>query len=80
MIYHFKVLTKNIDFNDFIDAETLFDDIKFKNNEIWRCWKKSNGTSIKIKYVRMGGNKTNKQTAKWNRKYDKFLQITRGSY
>ena len=30
LIYHFKGLTKDIDFNDFIDAETLFDDIKSK--------------------------------------------------
>ena len=29
LIHHFKVPTKDIDFNDFIDAETLFDDIKF---------------------------------------------------
>ena len=28
LIYHFKVPTKDIDFNNFIDAETLFDDQK----------------------------------------------------
>ena len=30
LIYHFKDPTKDIAFNDFIDAETLFDDIKSK--------------------------------------------------
>ena len=28
LIYHFKSPSKDIDFNDLIDAETLFDDIK----------------------------------------------------
>ena len=30
MVYHYKSSTKNIDFNDFIDTKTLFDDIKSK--------------------------------------------------
>ena len=30
LIYNFKGPTKNIDFNDFIDARTHFDDIKSK--------------------------------------------------
>ena len=30
LIFHFKSSTKDIDFNDFIDAEIIFDDIKFK--------------------------------------------------
>ena len=30
LIYHFMGPTKDIYFNDFIDAETLFDDIKSK--------------------------------------------------
>ena len=34
LIYHFKGPTKEIDFNDLIDAETLFDDIKSKKNKI----------------------------------------------
>ena len=31
VVYHFKYPTKNIDFIDFIDAETLFNDITSKN-------------------------------------------------
>ena len=30
LIFCFKGYAKDIDFNDFIDAETLFNDIKFK--------------------------------------------------
>ena len=30
LMYHFKGPTKDINFNDLIDAETLFDDIKPK--------------------------------------------------
>ena len=30
LVYHFKGPIKNINFNDFIDIETLFDDIKSK--------------------------------------------------
>ena len=33
LIYDFKSPTKDIDFNDFIDTETLFDEIKSK--KIW---------------------------------------------
>ena len=46
LIYHFKGPTKDIDFNDFIDVETLFDDIKSKNNKIWRCKKKKKSKGI----------------------------------
>ena len=29
LMYYFKGSTKDIDFNDSIDAETIFDDLKF---------------------------------------------------
>ena len=38
-----------MDFNDFIDAQFLFDDIKSKKSELWKCRKESNGTWIEIK-------------------------------
>ena len=34
LIYYLKSPNKDIDFNDFIDAETLFDDINSKKNVI----------------------------------------------
>ena len=40
--YLFKSSIKEIDFNDFTDAETLFGDIKFKRKEL--------DIVIKIKY------------------------------
>ena len=49
LVYHTKGPTKNINFIDFIDAKILFDDIKPKNNKIWRFWKKWNDISIQIK-------------------------------
>ena len=49
LIYYLKSPNKDIDFNDFIDAETLFDDINSKKNVIWGFKKKSNRIWIEIK-------------------------------
>ena len=43
LTYHFKSSIKELDFNDFTDAETLFGDIKFKRIE--------RDIVIKIKYL-----------------------------
>ena len=43
LVYHFKDPTKDIDFNDFVDAETLFDDIKSKNTRFKDVNEKING-------------------------------------
>ena len=39
LIYHFKGSTKDLDFSDFIDSETLFDDISCKRLSL-RMYKK----------------------------------------
>ena len=49
LIYYLKSPNKDIDFNDSIDAETLFDDINSKKNVIWGFKKKSNRIWIEIK-------------------------------
>ena len=58
-MYHFKGPTK--DFNDFIDAETLFDDIKSKKIRFWDAEKKWREFESKLSSVRIWGNKQNKQ-------------------
>ena len=73
MIYHFKGPTKDIDFNDFIDAETFFDNaksrkIKFEDVEI-----NQREFELKLSIVEIGGNKSNKQLCE-------ILQIVRGGY
>ena len=60
MIFHFKSPTKDIDFNDFIDAETLFDDIKYKKIRFEDVEKNHSGFESKLSSVRIGGNKSNK--------------------
>ena len=49
MVYDFKGPSKDIDFDEFIDAETLFGEIKSTKNKIWRCRKKSNRIWIETK-------------------------------
>ena len=48
MIDHFKDPTKDINLNDFIDAETLFDGIKSKEVGFEDLQKKSNRVWIEI--------------------------------
>ena len=61
LIYHFKGPTKDIDFNDFIDAETLFDDIKSKKIRFEDAEKNQRGSESKLSSVKIGSNKSNKQ-------------------
>ena len=73
LIYHFKGPTKDIDFNDFIDVETFFDNaksrkIKFEDVEI-----NQREFELKLSIVEIGGNKSNKQLCE-------ILQIVRGGY
>ena len=49
LIYHFKGLTEDTDFNDFIGAETLFDDIKSKTKRFEDVEKNQIGIFLKIK-------------------------------
>ena len=49
LIYHFKGLNEDTDFNDFIGAETLFDDIKSKTERFEDVEKNQTGISMKIK-------------------------------
>ena len=58
-MYHFK--GKDIDFNDFIYAETLFDDIKSRKIRFEDAEKIQMEFQSKLSSVRMGGNKSNKQ-------------------
>ena len=48
LMYYLKGLTKDIDFNYFIDAETLFNDIKSKRITFEYVEKKSNGIYLNM--------------------------------
>ena len=61
LIYHFKGPTKDIDFNDFTDAETLFDDIKSKKIRLEDAEKNQMEFESKLRSGRIGGNKAHKQ-------------------
>ena len=60
-IYNFTGSTKDIDFNDFIDAETLFYGIKSKRIRFEDVQKIQMGFQSKLSSVRIGDNKSNKQ-------------------
>ena len=60
LMYHFKGPTKDIDFNDLIDAETLFDDIKPKKIRFEDVEKNQREFESKLSSSRIGGNKLNK--------------------
>ena len=57
LIYHFKCSTEDIDFNDFIDAETLFNDIKLKRIRFEDTEKIQMELQSKLSSRRIGGNK-----------------------
>ena len=61
LIYHFKGPTKDIDFNNFIDAETVFDDTKLKKIRFEDVEKNQREFESELSSVRIGGNKSNKQ-------------------
>ena len=64
LIYHFEDPNKDIDFNDFINAETYFDDIKFKRIRFEDVKKKKKNQmefESKLNSVKLGGNKSYKQ-------------------
>ena len=63
-IYHFKCPTKDIDFNDFIDVETHFDDVKSKKKRFEHVEKNETEFDSKLSSVRIGANKADKQLSK----------------
>ena len=64
LIYYLKGPNKDIDFNDFIDAETLFDDINSKKMLFEGSRKNQIEFKLKLSSVKIGGNKSNKQLSK----------------
>ena len=66
MIYHFKGSTKEIDVKDFIDAETIFNNIKFKPIIYEDVQKSQMKFESKLSSARVGGNKLEKQLCEKN--------------
>ena len=60
-MYHFKGPTKDIDFTDFIDAATLFDDIKSEKIRFQDEDKTQRKFEFELGSVKIGSNKSNKQ-------------------
>ena len=58
MIYHFKGLTKDINFNDFIDVKTLFDDIKSKKTILEHVEKNQMEFKSELSSASVWGNKS----------------------
>ena len=56
LLYHFKGSAEDLDFNDFIDAETLFDDAKFKIIRFEDVEKDQIRFKLKLNSGRIGGN------------------------
>ena len=61
MIYHFKACTKDIDFNNFTDSETLFDYIKYEKIRLKDVEKNQRESGSNLSSVSIGDNKSNKQ-------------------
>ena len=61
LVYHFKVHTKNKDFSNSTDAETLFGDIKSKRISFEDVEKNQRELESNISSVKIGGNKSDKQ-------------------
>ena len=79
LIYHFKRSTKDIHFNDFIDTETFFDEIKFKRIRLEDIEKNKMEFKSKLSSGRVGGNKSDKQLSKIKIYYE-ILQIANTGY
>lgn len=56
LLYHFKGSAQDLDFNDFVDAETLFDDAKFKIIRFEDAEKDQIRFKLKLNSGRTGGN------------------------
>ena len=66
LIYHFMGHSKYIDFNDFIDAGTLFDDIKSKKIRFEDVEKTQTEFKSKLISALVGGNKSGEvNQVKW---------------
>ena len=62
MVYHFKDLTKGIDFNHFIDVHSSpFDDINSKNIRFKDVERNEMEFKLKLSTLRIGCNKSDKQ-------------------
>ena len=61
LVYHFKGSTKDIDINDFIDAEALFADIMFKRVRFEDVEKNQIEFNSKLISEKIGGNKSYEQ-------------------
>ena len=68
MIYHFKGSTKEIDVNDFIDAETVFNNIMFKPIISEDVQKSQMKFESNLSSARVRGNKSEKQLYEKNTK------------
>ena len=61
LIYHFKGPTKELNFNNFIDTETLFDDTKSKKIRFEDVEKNQMEFESELSSIRIGRNKSEKQ-------------------
>ena len=61
LTYYFKSSTEDIDFNDFIDAETLLDNIKLKNIRFEDAEKNHKEFKSKLSSAKIGGKKSDEQ-------------------
>ena len=61
LIYLFKGSTQDLDFNDFIDVETLFDGLKFKRIRFVDVEKNQMKLKSKLSSAKIGGNKSDEQ-------------------
>ena len=53
MIYHYKGLTKDVNFHNFIDLETFLDEMKSKRIKLTDAEKKRNGSLRKTDYYKI---------------------------
>ena len=61
LIYYFKGSTKDIDFNDLIDVETISDDKKLKRIRFEDAEKNQKEFKSKLSSAKIGGNKLDEQ-------------------
>ena len=61
LTYHYKGPTANVDFNNFIDVATLFDEIKSKRRKLVDGEKNQMDFESKLSSTRIGGKKSDKQ-------------------
>ena len=79
LIYLFKGSTQDLDFNDFIDVETLFDGLKFKRIRFVDVEKNQMKLKSKLSSAKIGGNKSDEQL-KTIEDITKSCNLQRGGY